>query len=294
MAGLASLYSLRDEPDRAEPLAAKALEASLKTRGERDVDTVKLLKGLGDIYTHLGRYAESERLLLKALDGHLALLGDRHPDTLSARSVLSVLYLHMGRLADAERYASETFRMRRIVLGEHHPMTLTSQGILTCVFLAQARRADADPLLRGFREKVHQQQDRLPPFTIWRIGLVGHALLQLKDFTEAESFLRLYLELARRKHPDGWRRSAAEAALGACLLAQKKYSEAEPLLRKGYHELRQREQTMHEGFGRVRPLEALEWLVRLYEESGKPNEAAKWRKDLEDALHASGSGTPKS
>ena len=65
--------------------------------------------------------------------------------------------------------------------------------------------------------------------------------------------------------------------LGASLVAQKKYAAAEPRLLSSYK-------------GRVEPNgppssevvlfskhEAVEWLVRLYEESGRLDEAAKWR-----------------
>jgi serine/threonine protein kinase len=295
MEGLASLYVFRSEPDRARPLFARALHASQKARGERDPDTLKLMRGLGDTYTHLGRYADAEPLLLKAREGHSALLGDKHPDTLQARSMLGILYLHMGRLAEAGRNLGEVYRMRRLVLGELNPMTATSQGHLACIYLAQGRRADAEPLLREFREKVCRQQDRLPPFTIWRTRGVGLALLQQRDFTEAESFLRLYLELARRKHPDDWLRSSATAALGACLLGQKKYAEAEPLLRKGYEEVRRREATIHGDFENVRLPQILEWLVQLCQETGKPDEAARWRKELDEVRTAAKfAGQPRS
>jgi serine/threonine protein kinase len=280
MNGLGQMYSYRDEPDRAEPLFAKAFQTSIRVRGDRDPDTLISMRWLGDAYDHLGRYAEAEPLLLKALEGLKIVLGDRHPDTLITSSTLTVLYFNMGRLSEAQRYASETYRLRRTVLGELHPATLSSQGILTCVYLAQGRRTDAEPLLRDFREKASRQQERLPPFTIRRIGEAGRALLRQGDVAEAKSFLRFFLDLAGKKLPEGWRRSEATAALGACLLRQKTYAEAEPLLRKGYEGLRQHHQKITSGFQRVQPTEALQWLVQLYDEWGKPSEAEKWRKEL--------------
>src|SRR5262249_19062573 len=115
------------------------------------------------------------------------------------------------------------------------------------------------------------------------LGDVGDALLGQRDFVEAESFLRLYLDLAGKKLPDGWRRSARVSALGACLLGQKKYAEAEPLLRKGYEGLRQHEERIPASLRRARRTEALERLVQLYDAWAKPDEAAKWRKKLEAA-----------
>src|SRR5262249_48152001 len=105
--GLGLLYVFRDEPDRAKPLFAQALEASLP-RGDRDPDTLRFMYGLGLTYHILGRHDDAEPLLDKAFKGRQAVLGDRHPETLVTRSILGLLYLNTGRLAEAERHLSET------------------------------------------------------------------------------------------------------------------------------------------------------------------------------------------
>ena len=64
------------------------------------------------------------------------------------------------------------------------------------------------------------------------------------------------------------------------LLGQKKYADAEPLLLAGYQGMKQREKTIPPQ-GSTRIPEALERLVQLYEATGKQDEAAKWRKELE-------------
>jgi serine/threonine protein kinase/tetratricopeptide (TPR) repeat protein len=281
MNGLGWLLHSEDEPDRAEQTFAEALQACRRTRGDRDPDPLLLMNGLGMMYLMQGRDAEAEPLLDKTLAGRQAVLGDRDPDTLVTRMFLAALYRKTGRLDKAERQARETYRTQREVLGELNPYTLTTQGMLAQVYLAQGRRTDAEPLLREFREKVLRQQDRLPHFVIWAIGGLGHALLQQQDFAEAESFLRWYLELAAKKHSPGWRRSAAVSALGACLLGQKKYAEAESLLLKGYAGLRKDETRIPSRYRPARLTEALERLVQLYDEWDKPDEAAKWREELE-------------
>ena len=69
--------------------------------------------------------------------------------------------------------------------------------------------------------------------------------------------------------------------LGGALLAQKKYPEAEPLLRKGYEGLK-RNQARIPPEARFRLTEALERLVQLYEATNNKAEAEKWRKLLEE------------
>jgi non-specific serine/threonine protein kinase/serine/threonine-protein kinase len=289
---LAVHYHFKDEPERAEPLFAEALQASLP-RGDRDLTRLRIMGGFGHLYVTLGRYDEAERLFDKALKGSQNVVGDKSPYNLIGKSILATLYLKTGRLAEAEQQASEAYRGWRIV-SERNPHTLWSQGILAWVYLAQGRRSDAEPLLREFREKADRQQDRPLPDVIKTIGDLGYALLHERDFPQAESFLRFYVAVAAKKLPDGWRRSAAVSALGACLLGQKKNAEAEPLLLKGYAGLRQYEARIPASFRRLRLTEALERLVQLYVELGKPDEAAKWRKELEaakgDAKPAAGSG----
>jgi eukaryotic-like serine/threonine-protein kinase len=280
---LAMTYFFRDELDRAEPLFVQALEAGLRAHGDRDPDTLRLMFGLGANYYTLERYDKAEPLLVRALKGQRAVRGDKHPETLATRAVLAAVYLQMNRLPEAEREAQQTYLDQLEVWGKTNPITLTSQGLLARVYLAQGRRGDADPLLRGLREQAPLLQERPFPIAIWTIGDVGDALLGQRDFVEAESFLRLYLDLAGKKLPDGWRRSARVSALGACQLGQKKYAEAEPLLLKGYEGLRQHEERIPASFRRTRLTEALERLVQLYDEWAKPDEAAKWRKELEAA-----------
>ena len=43
--------------------------------------------------------------------------------------------------------------------------------------------------------------------------------------------------------------------------------------------------------GRRRQIEYMGWLVQLYEEWGKPDEAAKWRKELDSAKAGNKPGT---
>ncbi len=68
--------------------------------------------------------------------------------------------------------------------------------------------------------------------------------------------------------------------LGGSLLGQKKYADAEPLLLKGYEGMKQREKSITKG-GETRIPEALDRLIELYTATNKPDEAKKWRKELE-------------
>src|SRR5262249_28361663 len=171
-------------------------------------------------------------------------------------------------------------------LGKTNPFTLISQGNLARVYLAQGRRDKADPLVRDLRETAELLRERPYPPTIMTIGLVGDALLRQRDFVEAESFLRLYLDLTAKQPSDGGLHAAAESGLGACLLVQKQYDEAEPLLLRGYEGLRKHPGRIPAHLRQKTLTEALERLVQFYEETNKADEAARWRKELEAAKEA--------
>jgi serine/threonine protein kinase/Tfp pilus assembly protein PilF len=79
--------------------------------------------------------------------------------------------------------------------------------------------------------------------------------------------------------PDIWERYYAVGLLGGALLGQKKYAEAEPLLLEGYEGMKQREAKVEAPF-QVLIAEAAERLVRLYEATDQPEKARTWREKL--------------
>ena len=68
--------------------------------------------------------------------------------------------------------------------------------------------------------------------------------------------------------------------LGGSLIGQKKYTEAETLLLAGYTGMKERESSIPP-IARIRLNDALERLVILYEALQNPDEAAKWKAQLD-------------
>jgi hypothetical protein len=103
-------------------------------------------------------------------------------------------------------------------------------------------------------------------------------MLYAGQFPDAERIAREALDLQAKHLPDGWERFNAASLLGAALLAQRRYPEAEPLLREGYEGLKARVGTFPGGEPWV--FEAGWTIGRLYEETGRPGQANGWRKQL--------------
>jgi serine/threonine protein kinase/Tfp pilus assembly protein PilF len=79
--------------------------------------------------------------------------------------------------------------------------------------------------------------------------------------------------------PDIWERYYAVGLLGGALLGQQKYAEAEPLLLEGYEGMKRREAKVEAPF-QVLIAEAAGRLVRLYEATDQPEKARTWREKL--------------
>ena len=99
------------------------------------------------------------------------------------------------------------------------------------------------------------------------------------QYTEAESLLRQALAAQRELQPSRpWLAADTQSRLGGVLLAQRRFSEAEPLLVQGFEgfigdppnfDERNTMMALRRG--------ALDRIVRLYEETNRPDRAAVWR-----------------
>ena len=192
----------------------------------------------------------------------------------------SVNYKDSGRLNEAiplleEAYhASDKFPTLRWVGG---PLLdaytkagrSTAAAKLVPAFLADARKT--------LPKDSHQLEGALAQYSL--------VLLQLKTYADAEPILRECLAIREKTQPDLWSTFTAKSMLGDALLGQKKYDAAEPLLIAGYQGMKQRETTIPTQ-GKFHVIRTLERLVALYEATDRPDEAARWRKELEASKRA--------
>jgi hypothetical protein len=118
--------------------------------------------------------------------------------------------------------------------------------------------------------------------TLRVMNSVARCYVRSGQFARAEPLLRKCLALGGTRVYEEWRIFETKSMLGAALLGQKKYSEAEPLLLAGYQGMKEREATMTRP-SKVRLVESLKRLVQLYEATGNEDKAKEWRRLLMDA-----------
>jgi len=317
MNNLALLYQAQTRYSEAEPLLTQCLDILRRVLGPEHPHTLQSMHNLAALCQDQARYAEAELLVTQAVEIRRRVLGPEHPDTLQSMNNLAALYWSLHKLEKSIPLFEETHNLERKIWGEDHPETLLTAANLGVNYMEAGRldealplleagyraataypslRWVAEPLLDGYvqaqraeqaevlaqellthtRATLPQESAQLAP----TLAIIAQSLLQVKAWIKAEPVLRECLAYRERREPDAWTTSNTRSMLGATLLGQQKYTDAEPLLVQGYEGMKQREDEIP-AEGKVRVIEALERLAQLYEALEKPDEAAKWRSELE-------------
>jgi serine/threonine protein kinase len=210
--------------------------------------------------------------------------------------------------------------------GPKHIDTLLARRDIAQLYLEVGRFDQVKPILLDVLDGMSDQPvgDEIRRFTI---GILLQCPPYVGDPPPEYSVLRKYLPELRKALSDGSPALASTLAqIGSCLLRQKKYAEAEPVLREclgirekhlpndwlayntrsalggsllGQEKYADAEPLLLAGYegmkqrerlippqGKVRLVEALERLVQLYEATDKKDDAEKWRKELADTRAA--------
>ncbi len=249
------------------------------TLGAQHRDTLGSRSNLAASYLAMGRPADAVAPLEEILKIETAELGGDNRGTLATRNNLAVAYHRAGRTADALATWEAMLPDVTAAFGESHPNTLATLGSLCAACEAAGQWARAEPLrerLVAARRKTMPPESRALAGELAQLGL---NLLKQEKWTAAEPVLVECLKIRAHVQPDDWTTFNTRSALGACLLGQKKFAEAEPLVVGGYEGMKAREGKIPP-VGKPRLGEAAARLVKLYEAWGKPEKAALWRERL--------------
>ncbi len=269
--------------------AIRLHEQTLKQReaklGADHPDTLTSRNNLAAAYQSAGRTAEAIPLFEQTLKLSEAKLGADHPDTLISRNNMIAVYLSAGRTAEAIRLLEQTLKQTEAKLGADHPNTFNTRNNLAAAYDSVGQFTKSEPIYRIALDRTRKQFGDEDSRTAGQLAVLGLNLLQQKKYSEAEPICRDCLKIREKNEPDAWTTFNTQSLLGGALLGQKKYADAEPLLLQGYQGMKERQDKIPPQ-GKVRLTEALERLVQLYEATGKKDEAAKWRKELEELKQA--------
>jgi tetratricopeptide (TPR) repeat protein len=313
---LATAYMETRRTAEAETLLEQVRDARLKVLGPEDAATLTTLHNLADVYRRTGRLTQAVELYeevraarvkvlspdhpellytlnnlattywqLKQLDKsvplfeqllqtHQRMLGDRHPRTLRVRANLGVNYRDAGRLEEAIPLLEEVHRK-----GQKYPSLRWVGRELLLAYARTANSEDARALAKSVEAEARKTLQANSPSLAGELSIIGSALLDVREWSDAEAILRDSLAIREKHEPEAWKTFNTKSRLGGALLGQQKYADAEPLLLQGCAGMQEHKAQMALN-DKVCLTQALERLVQLYDAWGKQAEANKYRKEL--------------
>ena len=296
---LALLVHRYDRDARAaEPMYREALDLARRLYPNDHPDLANCMSEFARGLRDLGKLSEAEALSREALAMWRRLYGDRHRETMiSTQSLAGLLATpkpgdrpgagdvgpaERARVQEAESLYREALATGRALFGETHPLVLGALNAFASFLDARNRFNEAVRLRESELAGAIIQYGEHHAVTARALMGLGRNALARGQVAEAERHLRRALAARQAMHPAGhWRIAEARAALGQCLLRARRFEEAGTLLRQGYEGLRaSREAPPHETRA------VLNHLVALYDLSGRPDEAARYRAEQTESVGA--------
>jgi hypothetical protein len=275
MANLAVGYQAAGKLDLALPLYQDTLKLRKAKLGPDHPDTLSSMANLARGYRAVGKLDLALPLFEETLTLMRAKLGPDHPRTLTTMNNLAVGYKAAGKLNLALPLLEDTVKLRKAQLGPDHPDTLASMDNLAKAYLDSNQPNKALPLFAAFVAAQRQRLGARDPRFANLLAAISRDLLKCRQFAEAEKLLREAAAIRQDMQPNLWTTFNTQAMLGASLLGQKKYQDAEPLLLEGYQGMKQREKTIPPQ-GKARLVEAAEYLMQLYQATDRQEQVQKW------------------
>jgi serine/threonine protein kinase/Tfp pilus assembly protein PilF len=285
MNNLAQTYRDADRLEGAIPLFEETVKRTKTKLGPDHPYTLGSMNNLGLAYLDTGRYEPARELFEEALKHSKTALGADNSDTLWTMGNLAGAYAKVERLSEAIKLSEEALRLTKAKQGPDHPDTLRAMGNLAENYEVAGRRSDALALYEGALQGLTAKLGRNHVQTLAAMNNLASAHLRAGNPVAAEPLLREELALRNTETQDRLRSFEARALLGASLLSQRKFAEAEPLLLEGYNGMKARDAKSLVPL-QNRLAEAGARIIMLYDAWGKKDKADEWRKRLASAADA--------
>ncbi len=259
--------------DESETQLRQAIAACQRTLGRKHHHTLYGQNDLALVLDYKGDQEGSLELHRRTLAGRRETLGPEHFGTLLSLHNVAFSLKELGRLEEGEdcfRQAHEAFDR---ILGPEHFNTLLTESEMGDLLRMQGNHAESEKLLRhalaGWRKTLAPDNRSLAYTLTHTAGL----LCETGRPAQAEPLLRESLKIQEKNPLSGdWSLPFTRNLLGASLASQGRFAEAEPLVLTGYEEL-----SRLKGAPPNRIAVALDRVIELYDQWGKPKEAEAWR-----------------
>jgi serine/threonine protein kinase/tetratricopeptide (TPR) repeat protein len=283
MANLAYVYQGAYKMPAALALFEQARDGIVPKLGEYHPLTFEILRFLGHMYRAYRRHPEAIALLEQVRERQMIVLGGQHPSTLTTLWELAGAY----RAAEGPAKALPLYQQAAAGIEKLRFEHAYADLILSAMALCLEESNQVDQAIASRRKcllVIERKFGRESVDYAEELIRIASDLLQQKKPADAEPGLRQALAILEER-PSAGEKLYAQLLLGAALADQERYADAEPLLLEAYRGMKSFSAD-HKGKGALpwrRRLDALKRLVQLYDAWKKPDEAAKWRSELEKA-----------
>jgi tetratricopeptide (TPR) repeat protein len=264
----------------AERLAHQCLETCERVFGPDDRDTIQAHENMAYVLATGGNFAEAERYEREALKGYEHIgLADAFDAGYAVNNIAIFRFLQ-GDAEEAERLLLSARSRAVNNFGPEHAITLHIQHVLVRVLAEEGKLDEAEALAKETLVVRLRVMPRGHEGTGRTLLYLGKVLVEKGKPDEAEPFLKEALTLFRQyygKKPE--LAAQVENWLGAIQLARHAYPEAEALLLAGPDHLLAPTATLSPKERRT----AIDHIIKLYQQWGKPEQAATWQKKLDEA-----------
>ncbi len=266
---LGLIYLEQNKPELARDTLTDVWNRFVKTHGALHPLALQVKQNLSDVYSRLGKRDEAIRLAIEAVDGQSKALGRQHPDTLRSIVKLGMLYTEEHSFQKAEPLLNEALLGSRKALDRNHETIIAALGGLAVVYVFRKDLKALGVVLSEAAELLSHRRGLEDGTTAAANQSAGTCFFMLREYSRAEPYIRNFLTYWTTTGPGRSERYFTELTYGVCLLAQKKFDEAQSHLLIAYNGLRPK--------GEVAPLpeniglgELLSRLSRLHDGSGQP------------------------
>ncbi len=229
MNNLAISYHTAGKLDLAVPLYEEALKIRRAKLGPDHPDTLLSMSNLAPAYLAVGKQDLAVSLYEETLKLMKAKLGPNHPETLLSMSNLAGMYYETGKQAMGLPLMEEVFPLLRANMGSDHPDTLYCMNNLATAYRDVKKWDLALPL---FEETLKLRKAKLGPDHPDTFESKYRLTSAFAETGNADKAVALLADIRKGLPKDSPQLAGMLASIGLAFLEQKKWTEAEPILRE--------------------------------------------------------------
>lgn len=269
--------SLTGNTERAIELHKTSLEKKKIKLGADNPATLASMANLASAYIEAGKFDKAIPLLEETLKLKKAKYGENNSEYMRTFSALGRAHLMAKEFEKALLIYKQDYAATLAKYGPTHPETDTSHHNLCITYLRAGAFEEGKATIEEYIDK--KRKAAKPGETEFADLLYRFANehFEAKLFAECQKLLEECVLLRKQYGKEAWRVFLTQSLLGAALSEQKKYAEAEPMLKEAFEGLTKESEAIPKNFKKSISNTAAR-LAKMYEAQGQAEEAEKWKK----------------